>query len=92
MLCYAFVGGVAYAAFSAMVLFAIGRGAASTKYALLSSFGNVPVIYMTALNGWSHDRYGSTGMLLIEALAGALCVVFALVAVARLRSDRGELR
>ena len=92
VLCYAFVGGVAYAAFSAMVLFAIGRGAASTKYALLSSFGNVPVIYMTALNGWSHDRYGSTGMLLIEALAGVLCVVFALVAVARLRSDRSDIR
>jgi hypothetical protein len=47
---------------------------------------------MTALNGWSHDRYGSTGMLLIEALAGVLCVVFALVAVARLRGDGSEIR
>src|SRR5438309_541431 len=66
VLCYAFLGGIAYAAFSALVLFAIGRGAASTKYALLSSFGNVPIIYVTALNGWSHDRYGSAGMLMIE--------------------------
>jgi hypothetical protein len=47
---------------------------------------------MIAVNGWSHDRYGSTGMLLIEVLAGVLCVVFALVAVARLRSDRAEVR
>jgi hypothetical protein len=33
-----------------------------------------------------------SSMLLIEALAGVLCVAFALVAVARLRSDRGEPR
>ena len=88
VLWYAFLGGVAYAAFSALVLFAIGRGAASTKYALLSSFGNVPVVYMTALNGWSHDRYGSAGMLMIEAFIGVLCVVLALGAVARLRGKR----
>ena len=30
---------------------AIGRGAASTKYAALSSLGNVPVVYMTAVDG-----------------------------------------
>jgi PAT family beta-lactamase induction signal transducer AmpG len=85
VLFYAFVGGVAYAAFSALVLFAIGRGAASTKYALLSSFGNLPVIYVTALDGWSHDRYGSAGMLLVEAVAGIVAVLLAAIAVWRLR-------
>ncbi len=85
VLAYAFVGGVAYAAFSALVLFAIGRGAASTKYALLSSFGNLPVIYVTALDGWSHDRYGSAAMLYIEALAGIVAVLLAAVAVWQLR-------
>ncbi|MBA3833701.1 MAG: MFS transporter [Chthoniobacterales bacterium] len=84
VLFYAFVGGVAYAAFSALVLFAIGRGAASTKYALLSSFGNLPVIYVTALDGWTHDRYGSAGMLLFEALAGIVSVLLAAIAVWRL--------
>ena len=63
VLAYAAWGGVAYAAFSAVVLFAIGRGAASTKYATLSSLGNLPVIYMTAVNGWAHDRFGTAGML-----------------------------
>src|SRR6267378_4725034 len=52
---YALFLGMAYAAFSAVVLFAIGRGAASTKYATLSSLGNIPVVYMTAINGWVHD-------------------------------------
>jgi hypothetical protein len=53
VLAYVFFGGVAYAAFSAVVLFAIGRGAASTKYATLSSLGNLPVVYMTAADGWA---------------------------------------
>ena len=88
VLLYAFFGGVAYAAFSAMVLFAIGRGAASTKYALLSSFGNIPVIYMTTFDGWAHDRYGSAGMLWMEAFAGIVCVVLGLVAVVWLRRRR----
>ena len=69
VLAYAAWGGVAYAAFSAVVLFAIGRGAASTKYATLSSLGNLPVIYMTAVNGWAHDRFGTAWMLHVEALA-----------------------
>ncbi|MGI8431261.1 MAG: MFS transporter [Chthoniobacterales bacterium] len=85
VLFYAFAGGVAYASFTAVVLLAIGRGAASTKYALLSSFGNLPVIYMTALNGWSHDRFGSAGMLYIEAGAGIVAVGFAAIAVAQMK-------
>jgi len=34
--------------FLVLPLFAIGRRAASTKYAALSSLGNAPVAYMTA--------------------------------------------
>jgi len=85
VLLYGFVGGIAYAAFSAIVLFAIGQGAASTKYAVLSSFGNIPVIYMTTFDGWAHDRFGNAGMLWMEALAGIVCVGLGLVAVAWLQ-------
>ena len=42
VLCYAFVCGVAYAAFSAIILFAIGRGAASTKYRAALIFWKSP--------------------------------------------------
>jgi len=75
---YTFFGGVAYAAFSAVVLFAIGRGAASTKYAALSSLGNLPVIYMTALDGWVHDRGSTAWMLQVDALAAVVCILIAL--------------
>ena len=34
--------GLGYAAYSTLVLLAIGRGAASTKYSILSSIGNIP--------------------------------------------------
>ena len=43
VLAYALTCGMAYAAFSVIVLLAIGRGAASTKYATLSSLGNLPL-------------------------------------------------
>lgn len=78
VLLYSLFCGMAYAAFSAVVLFAIGRGAASTKYATLSSLGNIPVAYMGELNGRVHDRFGTAWMLHFEALAAIVCVVIAL--------------
>ncbi len=86
---YAFFVGMAYAAFSAIILFAIGRGAASTKYATLSSLGNIPVVYMTGVNGWVHDRFGTAWMLIGEALAA---IVFTLLALAVLQKilSRGK--
>jgi len=53
VLTYALTCGMAYAAFSAIVLLAIGRGAAFTKYATLSSLGNLP--------GCLHDRVRRLG-------------------------------
>lgn len=79
VLAYALFCGMAYAAFSAVVLLAIGRGAASTKYATLSSLGNLPVVYMTASNGWIHDRFGTAWMLHWEALVAIVCIALALV-------------
>lgn len=88
VLVYSLFCGMAYAACSAVVLFAIGRGAASTKYATLSSLGNIPVVYMTALNGWVHDRFGTAWMLHLEALLGIGCVVIALVVLGRINAAR----
>lgn len=67
VLTYAFIMGVAYGAFTAIVLATVGKGAASGKYAILASIGNLPVVYMTALNGWAHDQWDASGMLYLEA-------------------------
>lgn len=79
---YAFVVGLTYAGFSGLVLEAIGRGAAATKYSLLASLSNMPIALMTYVNGWSHEHWGSAAMLFGEAAAGAAAVML-FMAVAR---------
>ena len=75
--------GLTYAAFTAVVLETIGLGAAATKYNVFASLSNMPIAYMTVVNGWAHSRWGATGMLLTEAAIGIVgIVVFIAVAMA----------
>jgi len=90
VLVYALFTGMAYAAFSAVVLLAIGRGAAATKYATLSSLGNLPVVYMTASDGWVHDRFGTAWMLHSEALVAIVCIVIALAILRSIHPPKRE--
>ena len=76
--------------FLVLPLFAIGRGAASTKYAALSSLGNVPVVYMTALDGWVHDRFGTGWMLQTDALSAIVFVVVALFVLHKINVARAQ--
>ena len=69
-LAYAFVNGLCFAGFSAVALEAIGLGAAATKYNLFASLSNMPIAYMTALEGWAHTQWGANGFLYIEAALG----------------------
>jgi MFS transporter, PAT family, beta-lactamase induction signal transducer AmpG len=79
---YAFITGLTYAGFSAVVFEAIGLGAAATKYTLFASLSNFPIGYMTLVDGWALTRWGSAGMLHIEAaicVAGLLLFIIAAV-------------
>jgi MFS family permease len=79
-LAYAVMTGLTYAGFSAFVLEAMGKGAAATKYNVFASLSNTPIAYMTSIDGWSHTRYGPSGMLFTEALFGlAGLVLFTIV-------------
>ena len=69
---YAFIQGLSYAGFSAVVLEAIGLGAAATKYTLFASLSNMPIMYVTLIDGAAHTRWGSAGMLCTEALIGVV--------------------
>jgi MFS transporter, PAT family, beta-lactamase induction signal transducer AmpG len=69
---YAFITGLTFAGFTAFVLEAMGTGAAATKYNVFASLSNSPIYYMTLVDGWAHTRWGSRGMLTIEA---TLCIV-----------------
>jgi PAT family beta-lactamase induction signal transducer AmpG len=75
-LLYALVQGFNYAAFSAVVLEAIGCGAAATKYNLYASLANMPIAWLTIVDGWAYGRWHDNGMLLADALAGLLGVAF----------------
>ena len=76
---YAFTNGFIYAAFTAVALETISKGSAATSYNLLASCSNVPITYLTLVEGWAHGRWGSGGMLYAEgALAVAAVVVFGL--------------
>jgi PAT family beta-lactamase induction signal transducer AmpG len=75
VLAYAFSMGLVYAAFTAIILYAIGKKHVATKFSLLASLGNLPVVYMTTFDGWTHDKYNSRYMLMAEALAGFLFVI-----------------
>jgi hypothetical protein len=70
--------------------FAIGRGAASTKYAALSSLGNVPVVCMTAVDGWVHDRFGTGWMLQTDSLSAIVFVVVALFVLRKINAARAQ--
>lgn len=79
---YNFGVGVAYAAFTAVVLDAIGAGAGATKYSMFASLSNFPIWWLGLLLGWIADHQGAAAMLHAEAALGvAAVVVFALAAL-----------
>ena len=78
---YALTTGLCYTGYAAVVLEAIGKGAAATKYSLLASLANMPLSWMTLVAGYSQTHWGNNGMLQSEAaIGGAALVVFALAA------------
>jgi PAT family beta-lactamase induction signal transducer AmpG len=80
---YNFTVGLCYGAYSAVTLEAIGKGAAATKFNLISSLSNVPILIVTLVDGWAETRFGATGMLYVEAALGIGGVaIYAVVAVA----------
>ncbi len=74
-LLYAFIQGFNYASFSAVVLEAIGRGAAATKYNIFASLSNFPIQYVALLDGWAYERWHTDGFLAADALTGVVGVV-----------------
>ena len=88
VLVYSFGLGLMNAAFTSVILYAIGEKNASTKYALLSSLGNLPVVYMTTFDGWAHDKYNSKYMLVAEALACILFVAICIFTISQLKKRK----
>ncbi len=79
---YSFTTGLAYAAYSALILDVIGKGqrGAAFSYSVYSSMGNASLIYMTWVDGIGYRSGGARGLMRTDALAGgvAACFLFAL--------------
>jgi PAT family beta-lactamase induction signal transducer AmpG len=78
---YALAAGFAYAAFTALELDVLGRRqhAAGTAYSLLGASGNLPITYMTWLDGAAYKRAGRVGLMGIDTLANGLGAVLLLI-------------
>jgi PAT family beta-lactamase induction signal transducer AmpG len=56
-----FVQGIAYAAYTGVILQTMGSigRVQSSRYTILNAIGNIPVVYMTALEGVAAGRFGT---------------------------------
>jgi len=85
-LVYSFIQGLTYAGFTAVVLEAMGLGAAATKYNVFASLSNMPIAYMTVIDGWAYERWSAAGLLNVEAAIGVIgIVVFVAILLATAR-------
>ena len=73
---YQLVMGLAYAAFTGLVLETIGTGAAATKYNVFAALSNTPITYMGLLLASAFTAWGARGMLLAESGAGIAGILF----------------
>lgn len=82
---YTAAAGLACGGFVAVILEAVDRGAVATKFNLLLSLCNLPILLATLVDGWAATHLGPTGMLLTDAALGiaGLCVYAAIARLTR---------
>lgn len=90
-LAYQFGGGVAFGTFTGFVLDVIGTGAAATKYNALASLSNIPIMYMTKIDGWASTEYGPINMLLVDAGSEIAAIALFLVVLVIVRPEKEQL-
>ncbi|MBB5056535.1 PAT family beta-lactamase induction signal transducer AmpG [Granulicella aggregans] len=76
---YLLTTGLCYAFFLGVVMYTLGAAgqSASSRYTILVSLGNLPVVYMTKVEGWGFGMLGPKGVPALDAagnLLVALCV------------------
>jgi len=69
--------GVAFAAYSALALELVGDGgrSAATRYTLYNAAGNIPIVYMTWIDGRGYKLFGARGLMGADCLLGLAAVL-----------------
>ena len=77
---YLFTIGTCYAMFTAVVLEFMGHSgkSGSGRYSIINSLGNVPVVYMTTVDGHGAKLFGARGLAGTDAVVGAIGAVILL--------------
>lgn len=72
---YMFSSGACYAFFLGVVVFALGQAgrSAGSRYTMLVSLGNLPIVYMTKIEGLGYGRFGLRAVPALDS-AGNLAV------------------
>lgn len=90
VLVYNFFQGINYTAFTSFEFEIVGPGnpLASTQIALLTAASNLPISYMTAIDGHFHTTHGLSGMLAVDGLSSIavgtiLLLVFRRIGIGR---------
>ena len=75
---YMLTTGTCYAFFLGVVMVTMGEAgrSASSRYTILVSLGNLPIVYMTKVEGWGYSLFGPRGVPAFDA-AGNLLVAAA---------------
>jgi MFS family permease len=89
---YLLISGFCYAAFSAVVLEAIGKAgpAASTQYTLFTSAGNFAIMYVGWLDTRFHHSHGVRGLLSVDAGANVIGIILLSIMIALVYRKKAE--
>jgi hypothetical protein len=87
---YNFFQGINYTAISSLFFEIVGPGnpLASTQIALLGAAANLPISYMTAIDGHVHTTHGLTGMLAVDGCCSVVVGTVLLLVFRRIGSSR----
>jgi MFS transporter, PAT family, beta-lactamase induction signal transducer AmpG len=87
VLVYNFFQGINYTAFTAFEFEIVGPGnpLSATQFALLTASANLPISYMTAVDGHFYTTHGLTGMLAADAGSSVVMGVVLLTVFRRMR-------
>jgi len=92
VLAYNFFQGINYTAFSSICYEIVGTAnpLAATQMSLLAAAANLPISYMTAIEGVAHTRFGLAGMLALDAASTIVVGTTLLVVLHKVGAGRGD--
>jgi predicted MFS family arabinose efflux permease len=91
---YLFLSGIVNATYTALLLEVIGRRrhATAALYTWLNNLGNLPVAYMTWLDGQGHRLWGTTGLFAVDGLGNVVPILLLFWIVVGTGIDRAPER